>query len=89
MRRDSRMYLEDVIDAAEAVVEFTAGMDLAAYQATRLVRAAVERELQIIGDALNLLSRHAPDIASRVPDLRARQEITASVSGSIRRGRRV
>lgn len=46
-------------------------MDLERYQANRLVRAAVERQFEITGEALNQLSRRAPDLTARIPELRA------------------
>jgi uncharacterized protein with HEPN domain len=36
---------------------------------TRLVRAAVERQFEIIGEALNQLSKVSPDLARRVPKI--------------------
>jgi uncharacterized protein with HEPN domain len=33
-----------------------------------LVQSAVERQFEIIGEALNQLSKIAPDLASKVPD---------------------
>lgn len=69
MDRDPRLYLTDVVDAADAVASYTDGMDLTAYEADRLVRDAVERRLEIVGEALSRLSRYAPELAARVPDL--------------------
>ena len=53
-----------------AIVEFTAAIDAAGYRANPLIRSAVERQFEIIGEALNRLSKEAPDLARRVPDLR-------------------
>jgi uncharacterized protein with HEPN domain len=71
MPHDPRAYLWDVQQAAEAIDRFTAGLDAAGYVQNALVRAAVERQFEIIGEALNRLSKVAPDLAERVPDLRA------------------
>lgn len=71
MPRDPRAYLWDVEQACKAIVEFTDGMDEAGYLANRLVRAAVERQFEIIGEALNQLARQAPDLAHEIPDLSA------------------
>src|SRR5215471_17225338 len=70
MDRDPRAYLWDVQQAADAIKQFIAGLDAAGYVQNALVRAAVERQFEIIGEALNQLSKVAPDIARRVSDLR-------------------
>jgi uncharacterized protein with HEPN domain len=36
-----------------------------------MVRSAVERQLEIVGEALNQFSKEAPELATRIPDLRA------------------
>lgn len=60
MPRDPRAYLEDIVEACQAISAATQGLDLPAYLANRLVRSAVEREFIIIGEALVALSRRAP-----------------------------
>ncbi len=70
MQRDPRAFLWDVQQAAEAITEFTAGLDASGYRASPLIRSAVERQFEIIGEALNRLSKEAPDLADRVPNLR-------------------
>jgi uncharacterized protein with HEPN domain len=69
MVRDPRVYLWDVQQAAEAIRQFTNGLDAAGYNANSLVRSAVERQFEIIGEALNQLSKVDPDLARRVPHL--------------------
>lgn len=70
MERDPRAYLWDVKQAAKAIDEFVAGLDAAGYAQNAMVRAAVERQFEIIGEALNQLSKSSPDLARRVPHLR-------------------
>ena len=70
MERDPRAYLWDVQQAANAIEQFVAGLDAAGYAQNALVRAAVERQFEIIGEALNRLSKISPDLARRVPELR-------------------
>lgn len=70
MQRDPRVFLWDVREAADDIAQFLAGLDIDAYERNKLVRAAVERKFEVIGEALNLLSRHAPDWAQRIKDLR-------------------
>jgi uncharacterized protein with HEPN domain len=44
-------------------------LDATGYKANALVRSAVERQFEIIGEALNRLSQVDPEVAARVPDL--------------------
>jgi uncharacterized protein with HEPN domain len=69
MQHDPRAFLWDAQQAAEAIIQFTAGLDAAGYRASPLVRSAVERQFEIIGEALNRLSKEAPDLAGRIPSL--------------------
>src|SRR5579884_1323895 len=70
MERDPRVYLWDVQDAAADLIQFTAGLNFLEYQENKLVRAAVERKLEVIGQASNQLSKHSPELAQRIPELR-------------------
>jgi len=69
MDRDPRAYLWDVQQAADAIKQFIAGLDAAGYVQNALVRAAVERQFEIIGEALNQLSKVSPHLARRVPKI--------------------
>ncbi|WP_406688742.1 DUF86 domain-containing protein [Saccharopolyspora sp. ID03-671] len=69
MQRDVRTYLWDALQAAELVGEFTKGEDFASYQAQAMMRSAVERQFEIIGEALNQLSKVDRELAEKIPDL--------------------
>jgi uncharacterized protein with HEPN domain len=69
MPPDPRKYLWDAANAAELARSFAHGQTLADYQANAMLRAAVERQFEIIGEALNQLSKVAPDLAATIPDL--------------------
>ena len=69
MPRDPRALLADVLDAAQAIERFRRGIELDGFRADELVRAAVERKLEIVGEALNRLSREEPGLATRIPDI--------------------
>ena len=69
MQRDPRAFLWDVREAALAIQSFTAGLDVAAYMGNAMAQAAVERKFEIIGEALNQLSKLDAALASRIPDL--------------------
>jgi uncharacterized protein with HEPN domain len=70
MQRDSRAYLNDIVEACEAIRQALTGMDLAAYSANRLVRSAVEREFIIVGEAITALSRLSPELFWRITHAR-------------------
>lgn len=69
MHRDPRAFLWDASESAAAIVEFARGRTFDDYVADRMVRSAMEREFEIIGEALSQLSKLAPDIAQRIPEL--------------------
>lgn len=69
MQRDPRAFLWDARAAALAIIEFTRGLDVAAYSRDGLVQAAVERKFEIIGEALNQLSHADPSLAAKIPDV--------------------
>lgn len=69
MRRDPRVHLWDVREASDAIASFIADVDLATYSANSMIHSAVERKFEIIGEALNLLAKADPALATRIPDL--------------------
>jgi uncharacterized protein with HEPN domain len=68
-QRDPRAFLWDVAEAARAIEGFIVGMDVQAYARSAMVNAAVERKFEIIGEALNQLSKLDPALAARIPEL--------------------
>lgn len=70
MRRDARTILLDAIVSGERIEAWTRTMSREAYFADRRTQAAVEREFEIIGEALTRLRREFPRIADRVTELR-------------------
>jgi uncharacterized protein with HEPN domain len=61
MQRDSRAYLNDILEAAAAIQEATADVNAEAYGSNRLIRSAVEREFIIIGEALRVIGQPPAD----------------------------
>ena len=53
MHSDSGKLLWDAQQAAERVARFAAGKSFAEYNADDYLRSAVERQFEIIGEALN------------------------------------
>ena len=70
MVRDARSYLWDIQDAANAIVRFTQGLNAETFAESEVVHAAVERKFEIIGEALNQLSRFDPILVQHIPDFR-------------------
>ncbi|HKX08963.1 MAG TPA: HepT-like ribonuclease domain-containing protein [Stellaceae bacterium] len=70
MRRDPKSLLWDALDAANAVASFTARKSFDDLENDALLRSAVERKLEIIGEALSQLVQLDASMAAKVPDLR-------------------
>jgi uncharacterized protein with HEPN domain len=60
MQHDARCYLWDALKAADAVQTFLGGKSYEAFVEDDLVQSAVERQLEIIGEALSRLGKVDP-----------------------------
>jgi uncharacterized protein with HEPN domain len=69
MHRDAAKLIWVAQQALQRIQRFVARKDFAAYQSDELLRSAVERQFEILGEALNQLSRLDPDLAERIPEL--------------------
>ena len=65
-----RKYLFDVAQACDLPTQFTRGKACTDYTADALLRSAVERQFEIIGEALNQALRLYPDLTNHVSDCR-------------------
>ena len=70
MRLESKKYLFDILECARFLEEFASGRTLEDYARDRGFRSAVERELQVIGEAMMQLARLAPSVAEQISEHR-------------------
>ncbi len=70
MPHDPEKYLHDVLSSCEFLIGLTAGRTVDDYAQDRAFRSAIERELQIIGEAVMQLERVAPQVAARISEHR-------------------
>jgi uncharacterized protein with HEPN domain len=70
MRLETKKYLLDIQQAAALASEFVAGQTFADYQRTAMLRAAVERQCEIIGEALAKLAKTDEPAAAQITDYR-------------------
>lgn len=72
MASDARTYLWDALQAAERAMRFAGrSHDFGSYAQDEMLRSAVERQLEIVGEALNHLRRLDPGAAMQLPELPA------------------
>ncbi|MDA8066412.1 MAG: DUF86 domain-containing protein [Thermaerobacter sp.] len=66
-RHGDILYIHHIADACHRIMQYTAGLDAAAFASSGLVQDAVIRQLEIIGEASNKVSRafqaEHPDIS--------------------------
>jgi uncharacterized protein with HEPN domain len=65
---DIQKYLFDINEACELLIQFTAGKTFSDYSTDPMLRSAVERQFEIIGEALAQVLRLDPSLRSRISD---------------------
>ena len=78
MHPKSPKLLEDIEDASSFVAEITANATLAEFIGDRRLRQLVERNFEIIGEALSRLRRIDPATMARISDLQRLAKIVSS-----------
>lgn len=68
MRLEARKYLVDIQIAADRIDRFCGGKTFAQYLADEMLRAAVERQFGIVGEALARLAKDDAQVAAAIPD---------------------
>ena len=64
MRRNRNKFIFDMLDSCRFLLDLTKNEDVTKYKNDRVFRGAVERELQIIGEAILQLKTLSPEIAA-------------------------
>jgi uncharacterized protein with HEPN domain len=70
MRRKAEAFLFDILGACDDILSFIGSMDADSYAENNLVRSAVERKCEIIGEAISQLAKLDPGLAQRISDWR-------------------
>lgn len=60
--------LEDVRDAAQFIVDLSRGRSLEDYTRDRMLRQTIERNFEIIGEAMNRIAKLDPKVAASIGD---------------------
>lgn len=70
MQREVRKCLYDALRACEDLIAFTKGKSFSDYSDDRLLQSGVERQLMIIGEALNQAGKIDPYISNKIKSFR-------------------
>lgn len=63
---DTRKYLFDIAESCGLIAQFVAGKNFSDYQRDPLLQSGVERQFEIIGEALNQALRYDPALAASI-----------------------
>jgi uncharacterized protein with HEPN domain len=66
MRRE-KLYLRDILEAADHIAEFVRDIDFPAFQKSELVRSAVVQKLAVIGEAAARISAEPKTRSPHIP----------------------
>ncbi|HEY4959966.1 MAG TPA: DUF86 domain-containing protein [Candidatus Limnocylindrales bacterium] len=68
MRLEAKKYLHDITRSAGLALQFVAAKAYLDYVSDPLLRSAVERQMQTVGEALAQLAKIDPDTAARITE---------------------
>lgn len=69
MTNETKKRLLDVVAACGAIGEFTAGQSFSDYESNLMLRSAVERQFEIIGEALGQAAEADASLEDAIPEL--------------------
>ena len=70
MRPESYAHVWDALQAVRALRRFTQGVSEEDYLSDLMLSSAVERQIEILGEALNRVRKSEPQTADQIPDIR-------------------
>lgn len=68
MQLEAKKYLYDMKKACDLLSQFTNGVTFEKYDKDVLLQSAVERQFEILGEALNYLLRVAPELEEQISE---------------------
>ena len=69
--RNPKKYLYDIVNCSEFVLQLTKDKTVDDYKNDRVFRSALERELQIIGEAMLQLDHMSPETVEKISEHRS------------------
>ena len=70
MQRDYKVYFKDMVDAMQNIEEYTEGLDFKGLKDNKLIRDAVIRNLEVIGEAVKNIPK---EIRDKHPEIKWRE----------------
>ncbi len=68
MKDEIRKNLIDILQAAEEIENFVSGIKFETYQTTPVIKRAVERDFEIIGEALNRIKNIDSELLEKISE---------------------
>lgn len=68
MRLETKKFLYDIQEAARLLIQFSKGKTFDDYKKEPMLRSAVERQFEVIGEALNKLLKIDPTCISKISE---------------------
>jgi len=68
MKDEIRKHLIDILHAAEEIETFVNGMNFTAYKNSQITQRAVERNFEIIGEALNRIRKFNEEFLEKISE---------------------
>ncbi len=69
MTKPAKKRLRDALIACRRIEEFTDGVSFGAYDTDELLQSAVERQFEIIGEALGAAAKSDPKLTDRIEEI--------------------